>query len=237
VEGAGRDVSIRDGPGSEERRGAHALLRRLPIAARRRPGERGPPLDAASRDWLVRLTGSGRERDDAIADLLALLAEAARFVLARRRGLVSNFPRETIDDLADEAAGEALIQVLEHLDDYRGASRFTTWAWKFAFYEALQAVRRRSWMGREIPVEDAAWWSTLAHTASPEELLEQRELLSALQNGIEHALTPHQRSVFVALAVNGVPVDVLADRLGTTRGALYKTLHEARRRLRRHLSA
>ena len=201
------------------------------------PGERQLLLDAASRDWLVRLTGQGRERDDAIAELLAHLAEAAHFVLARRQALVSNFPRETLDDLAAEAAGEALIQVLEHLGDYRGASKFTTWAWKFAFYEALQAVRRRSWMGREIPLEDTAWWSVLARTPSPQERLEQHELLSDLRSGIEHVLTPHQRSVFVALAVNGVPVDVLAERMGTTRGALYKTLHEARRRLRRHLSA
>jgi RNA polymerase sigma-70 factor (ECF subfamily) len=201
--------------------------------ARRRAEKRAANLDAASREWLARLNGNGRERDDAIAELLALLAEAARFVLARRRAL---FPRESVDDLAEEAAGEALILVLRHLDDYRGASLFTTWAWKFAFYEALQAVRRRSWMGRELPVEDPSWWSTLARDASPEERLEQRELLSELGRGIEHALTPHQRSVFVALAVNGVPVDVLAERMGTTRGALYKTLHEARRRLRRHLA-
>jgi RNA polymerase sigma-70 factor (ECF subfamily) len=91
-------------------------------------------------------------------------------------------------------------------------------------------------MGRELPVDDATWSSALATDASPEERLEQRELLRELGRGIEQALTPHQRSVFVALAVNGVPVDVLAERMGTTRGALYKTLHEARRRLRRHLS-
>jgi RNA polymerase sigma-70 factor (ECF subfamily) len=203
------------------------------VVLRRRAGKRASTLDPASRDWLVRLAGDGRDRDDAIAELLALLAEAARFVLARRRAL---FPREALDDLAEEAAGEALIQVLQHLDDYRGASLFTTWAWKFAFYEALQACRRRAWMGRELPVDDATWSSAFTRDASPEERLEQRELLCELGRGIEQALTPHQRSVFVALAVNGVPVDILAEQMGTTRGALYKTLHEARRRLRRHLS-
>ena len=213
-----------------ERSGRHLAV------AWRRPGERASALDAASRDWVVRLRGNGRERDDAIGELHALLVEAARFVLGRRRALIASFPREKLDDLADEAAGEALLQVLRHLDDYRGASLFTTWAWKFAFYEALQAVRRRTWMGREIPVDDVAWSSTLALHASPEERLEQRELLSELRRGIDQVLTPHQRSVFLALAVDGVPVDVLAERLQTTRGALYKTLHEARRRLRRHLS-
>jgi RNA polymerase sigma-70 factor (ECF subfamily) len=221
-------MAVGRGAGSEDVHGIQALPGPFPW--------REPALDPASREWLVRLTGNGRERDDAIAELLELLADAARFVLARRRALVSDFPRERLDDLAAEAAGEALLQILGHLDDYRGASRFTTWAWKFAFYEALQAVRRRSWMGREIPLEDAAW-SALVHDVSPEQTLEQRELLSALKSGVEHELTQHQRSVFVALALNSVPVDVLAERMGTTRGALYKTLHEARSRLRRHLSA
>lgn len=91
-------------------------------------------------------------------------------------------------------------------------------------------------MGREIPSEDAGW-SELAREGSPEAAFEHRELLAALKCGIETVLTPHQRTVFVALALNGVPVDVLAERMDTTRGALYKTLHEARGRLRAHLGA
>jgi RNA polymerase sigma-70 factor (ECF subfamily) len=179
----------------------------------------------------VRLSATGAERDDAIEELLALLVKAARFVLARRRAAYADFPRETIDDLALEAAGDALVEILARLDQYRGESRFTTWAWKFAFYEASESIRRRSWMGREIPSEDAGW-TALAHEASPEGRLEQRELVAELRAAIERTLTPHQRTVFVALALNSVPVDVLAERMGTTRGALYKTLHDARRRLR-----
>jgi len=192
--------------------------------------------DAESQAWLARLSGVAPDREAAIAELLALLLDAARFVLLRRRSQIASFPREDLDDLATEAAGEALLAVLARLEEYRGESRFTTWAWKFAFFEASQAIRRRSWMGRELPSEHAGW-ELFARHGSPEAELDRRELLAELKSGIDSVLTPHQRTVFVALALNGVPVDVLAERMGTSRGALYKTLHEARGRLRAHLDA
>jgi RNA polymerase sigma-70 factor (ECF subfamily) len=190
-------------------------------------------VDGESRQWLARLSADGSHRDGAIRELHALLVKAARFSV-RRRASVPYALLDPIDDLAIEAADDALVEILARLDDYRGESRFTTWAWKFAIFEASEAIRRRTWMGREIPVEDAGW-AALSRELSPERSLEQRELLTALKSGIESELTPRQRIVFVALALNRVPVDVLADRMGSTRGALYKTLHDARQRLRAHL--
>ncbi len=96
-------------------------------------------------------------------------------------------------------------------------------------------LRTRAWQGREVPLEPESWSLFAGGGLEPEEELEQRELLSALQHAVAELLTPHQRAVLVALALNGVPIDVLAERLGTTRGALYKTLHDARRKLRDHL--
>jgi RNA polymerase sigma-70 factor (ECF subfamily) len=191
-------------------------------------------VDRESREWLVRLSGEGSQRDEAIRALHGLLVKAARFAVARRRASIPYALLDPIDDLAIEAADDALVEILARLDDYRGESRFTTWAWKFAVFEASEAVRRRSWMGREIPVEDAGW-TALSRELSPERSLEQRELLAVLKSGIESGLTPRQRTVFVALALNRVPVDVVADRMGSTRGALYKTLHDARQRLRAYL--
>jgi RNA polymerase sigma-70 factor (ECF subfamily) len=200
----------------------------------------GPPrrvtLDPESQAWLARLCGGGPDREAAIEELHGLLLQAARFVLMRRRAQIPNFPRERLDDLAVEAAGDALLAIIARLDEYRGESRFTTWAWKFAFFQASEALRRRNWMGREIPSEDAGW-DTLARDASPQRVLEQQELIAALRAGVEGVLTPRQRTVFVALALNSVPVDVLAERMRTTRGALYKTLHDARARLRDHLES
>lgn len=192
----------------------------------------GSPPDPESYAWLERLRSSGPGRDAALRELHALLLGAARYALLRR---AAQLDREGLDDLAVQAADDALLAVLAHLDDYRGESRFTTWAWKFAFYEACAARRKRRWLDREIP-DEAAGWDLAGRELGPHARAEQRELLDALRTGVEEALTAHQRRIFVALALNQVPVDVLAERLGTTRGALYKTLHDARERLRSHLA-
>jgi RNA polymerase sigma-70 factor (ECF subfamily) len=197
---------------------------------------RTTPLDPESREWLASLRATGATRDDAIARLHALLLRAARFEVARRRPMLPHVRGDELDDIAMEAADDASMAVLRRLDDFRGASRFTTWVYKFAIYEAGVKLRKRAWQGREVPLEPESWSLFSSESAGPPEELEQHELLTTLQEAIGEILTPHQRRVLVALALNGVPIDVLAERLNTTRGALYKTLHDARRKLRRHLS-
>jgi RNA polymerase sigma-70 factor, ECF subfamily len=192
-------------------------------------------LDDESRAWLEDLRSTGSRQDAAVERLHELLLRAARFEVARRRPMLPNLRGNELDDIALEAADDALMSVLARLDDFRGASRFTTWVYKFALYEAAAKLRRRSWQGREVPLEPESWSIFESRSGRPEEQVEQGELLSALKDAIDTALTPHQRNVLVALALNGVPIDVLAERLETTRGALYKTLHDARRKLRAQL--
>jgi RNA polymerase sigma-70 factor (ECF subfamily) len=193
--------------------------------------------DPESRAWLDGLRAVGADHDDAVQRLHALLLRGARFEVARRRPTLPHLRGNELDEIALEAADDALVSILARLDDFRGASRFTTWAYKFALLEAAVKLRKRAWQGREVPLEPESWTLFASAGLGPEAELEQSELLQALQAGIAEALTPHQRRVLVALALNGVPIDVLADRLGTTRGALYKTLHDARRKLRTHLQA
>ena len=187
------------------------------------------------RNWVEVLGADGVERDEAIADLHDLLLRAARFEIGRRRAALSHVRGEELEDLATQAADDALVAILAKLHTYRGASRFTTWAYKFALLEAGVRVRRRAWQGREVVLEPESWPSFADDRPSVESGAEAAELLSALKRAVDEVLTPHQRSVFTALALNEVPIDVLSERLGTTRGALYKTLHDARRKLRRHL--
>jgi RNA polymerase sigma-70 factor (ECF subfamily) len=188
--------------------------------------------DEESQEWLRGL----RERsDDSVARLHELLLRAARFEVARRRPTLPHLRGNELEDIAVEAADDALMSVLARLEDFRGESRFTTWAYKFALLEAAVKLRKRAWQGREVPLEPESWSLFTTADLGPEEELEQSELLDSLQAAVAEALTPHQREVLVALALNGVPIDVLAERLGSTRGALYKTLHDARRKLRRHL--
>ena len=191
---------------------------------------------ADSHTWLAALRSPGAERDEAVARLHELLVRAARFEVSRRRAALSHVRGEELDDLALQAADDALVAVLAKLDDYRGASRFTTWAYKFALLEAGVRLRRRAWQEREVVLEPEAWPLISGGGQSPHSHAETRELMRALKQSIEGCLTEHQREVVVALALNGVPLDVLAERLGTTRGALYKTLHDARRKLRRDLA-
>jgi RNA polymerase sigma-70 factor, ECF subfamily len=193
------------------------------------------PLDGASRQWLARLRGEGAEHDDAVARLHALLLRAAHFEVARRRPTLPHLRGNDLDDIAMQAADDALMSVLRRLDDFRGASRFTTWVYKFALLEAAVKLRKRAWQGREVPLEPETWSLFSSAGLEPDVEAEQSELLTTLQSAISEVLTPHQRRVLVALALNGVPIDVLAERLNTTRGALYKTLHDARRKLRKHV--
>jgi RNA polymerase sigma-70 factor (ECF subfamily) len=198
------------------------------------PAPRLSALDLESQEWLRSLR-SEDTREGAVANLHALLLRAARFEVARRRSTLPQLRSSELDDIANEAATDAAMSVLRRLDDFRGASRFTTWAYKFALLEAAAKLRKRTWQGREVPLEPLAWGVFASSDLEPAAEAEQSELLTTLQNAIAGVLTPHQRDVLVALALNGVPIDVLAERLNTNRGALYKTLHDARRKLRKHL--
>jgi RNA polymerase sigma-70 factor (ECF subfamily) len=194
-------------------------------------------LDAESADWLAALRGEPAERAGAVERLHALLLRAARHEIARRRNSLPRLGGDLVDDLAQQAADDALVAVLDKLDTFRGDSRFTTWAYKFALLEAGVRARRRAWQDREVVLDPERWPLFAAATPAPDEDAERAELWATVHRLIAEDLTPHQRCVLIALAIDGTPIDVLAERLGTTRGALYKTLHDARRRLRAGLTA
>lgn len=194
------------------------------------------PGDAASGAWVRRLTCAGPDRDTAVGELHALLLRAARFEISRRRSAFPELGGADLDDLAWQSADDALMSILRRLGDFRGDSRFTTWAAKFAILEAGVKVRRHAWRGHEILLPEASWPTVADGGPTPHEFAEARDLLAALREEIDRRLTTWQRQVFVAVTLDNVPIDVLAERLNTTRSALYKTLHDARRRLRAALA-
>ena len=183
-------------------------------------------------DWVAAL----ETRDPvAIERLHELLLRASRFEINRRRHALPHLRGNDWDDLAQQSADDALVAILRKLHDFRGDSRFTTWAYKFALLEAAVNLRRRAWQGRELPLAEESWEVLVAPSNSPATSTETGALFAALRDAIAGELTSHQREVLVAVTLNGVPIDVLAERLNTTRGALYKTLHDARRKLRAHM--
>jgi RNA polymerase sigma-70 factor, ECF subfamily len=196
-----------------------------------------PKLDAESATWIARLQPNGEGYEVGVRDLHVLLLKAARFEVRRRCSALGEMSDGDHEDLAHQSADDALVAVLRKLGDFRGESRFTTWAYKFALLEAAVKVRRRVWQGREVRLEPEGWSAIADRTQGPHEDAEKRELIEALQQAIANDLSVHQREVLVAITLNGVPIDVLAERLGTTRGALYKSLHDARAKLRTTLVA
>lgn len=185
--------------------------------------------------WVADLSTPGPAQERAMVALHDLLLRASRHQVGRMRGALPGVGTDRLDEIANQAADEAMMAVLAKLATFEGRSRFTTWAYKFAILQCATEVRRYAWRHRDVVLDDA---TVLGEPGpSPAGYAEAADLASAVRGAIRDALTPHQRRITIALLVDEVPIDVLADRLGTTRNALYKTLHDARARLRAHLIA
>jgi RNA polymerase sigma-70 factor (ECF subfamily) len=184
-------------------------------------------------DWIAQLTSSGPVREDALRRLHALLLRGARFQVSRMSAMRAVVGAAQVEDIITLAADEAMVAVLSKLATFEGRSRFTTWAYKFAVLQAAVELRRHAWSTREVPLDAAP--PLVEHRPSPDQYAEGADLAAAVRDAMDRVLTPHQRRIALALIVDEVPIDVLAERLGTNRNALYKTLHDARSRLRGHL--
>ncbi|MGH2894893.1 MAG: RNA polymerase sigma factor [Solirubrobacteraceae bacterium] len=195
-------------------------------------------LDGASRAWLHALNSPSLHREEAIGRLHALLLREARFEVGWRTASVGYLSGAELDDLAVQAADDAVVAILAKLDQFRGDSLFTTWARRFVEREAAAKVRRRRGHARELPTDEAFEHARLwpVDGDSPHERAVARESARALARLIADVLTVRQRQVLIALTIDGVPTKDLARRLDTTTGALYKTLHDARRKLRANLA-
>jgi RNA polymerase sigma-70 factor (ECF subfamily) len=187
--------------------------------------------------WVERLQPGHPEREQTVAELHGVLLRVAFHELSRRRGQLEALSGPEFEDLAQQAANDALMSILRRLDEFQGRSRFTTWAYKFVMLEVSSKVARHAWR-RHPPCSDHHRVDRLPDRRStgPDDRLEQREQVKALSAAIAD-LTSRQRKVFVAIALNGIPIDVLAIQLKTNRNAIYKNLFDARRNLRAKMAA
>jgi RNA polymerase sigma-70 factor (ECF subfamily) len=194
-------------------------------------------LDADPAEWPRLLAGTGPQREEALARLHGLLLRIARCEVARRAPRLQLTGPE-LDDLAYQAAADALIAITGKLSQFRGESRFTTWAYKFVIFEVSAKIGRHFWRRPSVPL-DAEGWERLPDRFGfdPAQEAEWRDLLAALHRAVDEELTPRQRRVFVAIVLNGVPLDALVIELASNRNAIYKTLFDARRKLRTALAA
>jgi RNA polymerase sigma-70 factor (ECF subfamily) len=200
-------------------------------------GDAARAPDAESAQWVSALSGCGAERDHAVARLHEALLRVARAELARRSGQLRISGPE-LDDLAYQAAADAVVAIIAKVAQFRGESRFTTWAYRFVILEVSAKVGRHFWRQPHVPMDTGDWEQLPDRLGlDPARESEWRDLARALREAVERELTGHQRRIFTALVVDGVPLDALADRLGTSRGAIYKTMFDARRKLRASLVA
>ena len=194
------------------------------------------PVDPESRAWLKQLRGRGPVRDAAITRLHALLLREARYEVRRRTAALAHPSGRDLEDLAVQAADDALMAILAKLEDFRGDALFTTWARRFAALEVPGEIRRRLGHARETPNDDEAWLIERSGSEDPERLAEVRDLARTAGRLIADRLTVRQREVLLAMTVDDVPTDRLALQLDSTPGALYKALHDARAKLREELT-
>ena len=185
-------------------------------------------------EWLDELTASGETQETAIADLRNLLLRAALYFFNRNLSDFEGMNREEILQRAEDCAQEALIAVMDHLSEFRGDSKFTTWAYKFAINMALMTARRQRWKGKsldELSVSDGR----LFEWPLPDRSVIQHEIREIIQDVIEGELTERQRQVLLLMVFREVPMDEVVQRLDTNRNAIYKMLHDARRKLKSSL--
>ncbi len=196
-----------------------------------------PRFDPGSEQWVQMLGRTGPQREAGLARLHDLLLRIARGELQRRSGQLRITGPE-LDDLAYQATADALLAIVAKLGQFRGESKFTTWAYKFVIFEVSAKIGRHFWSNPAVPM-DAEDWERLPGRfgAGPAQETERRDLAGAVRRAVDENLTPRQREVFVAIVLDGVPLDALVTELGATRNAIYKAMFDARRKLRAALAA
>ena len=194
-------------------------------------------LDEESAVWLRRLGGGGGERQAAERELHARLVRIALAEVLRRSASTPVTGPE-LGDVACQAAGDAMLAVLAKLGEFRGESRFITWAYRFVILEVSSKLGRHYWRNPPVAL-DAGQWERLPGRLGidPARQAEAAGLLTEVRRVVEEELASHQRRVFVAIAVDGIPLDALAAELGVRRNAIYKVIFDARRQIRRALVA
>jgi RNA polymerase sigma-70 factor, ECF subfamily len=194
-------------------------------------------------EWLHDLNASGEVQEAAILDLRDLLLRATLYFFSRNLSDFNGQNRDEILQRAEDGAQEALIAVLNHLLEFRGDSKFTTWAYKFAINIALMTSRRERW--KNVSFDQFAQaeddflpeWIMRDESAGPDQSALQGEVGEVIREVIEHELTDKQRQILILMVFHEVPMDEVVRRFGTNRNAVYKMLHDARRKLKNSLQA
>lgn len=195
-------------------------------------------------EWLIDLSTEGARQTGALEDLRQILLRAAQKTFSSCLGDLQAHRQDAVTGLSDDCAQEALIAVLDHLEEFQGDSRFTTWAYKFAVNIALTTARRER--QRFVPLdlnkqnsglEEWLFQKEAKPFPDPEVLALKEEVWAVIRSVIQNDLTPRQREVMKLMIFDEVPMDEVVERLKTNRNAVYKLLHDGRRKIKIQLLA
>ena len=200
-------------------------------------------IDRTNEQWLAELTGPPDVQALAIEDLRQRLQRGIFYYLSRERSDLSHLSNQEITQMAEDLAQDATLRVMENMDSFRGDSRFTTWATKIAVRVAISDLRRARY--KDFSLDDLTADGDLLPSSAtgvnstpipnPEDATERADVMVKISKALEEVLTERQYQALSAVALQGVPLDIVAERMGTNRNALYKLLHDARRKLRAYL--
>lgn len=201
--------------------------------------------DRNNEEWIASLRAEGQAAQaEALADLRKRLQRSIYFYLSQDRSDLRGLAAQELTQMAEDLAQDATLRVIDNLDKFRGESRFTTWANKIAIRLAISDLRRARY--KDFSLEEltadgellpASSRLVTATSPTPEKVAERDDVMEKIEMALHEALTERQYQALVAIALKGIPMDVLAERMGTNRNALYKLIHDARRKLKSHLES
>lgn len=214
---------------------------------RGRSGATDYMIERTNQDWLDDLTGPAQAQEPALQDLRERLQRGIFYYLSRERSDLTHLATRDLNQMAEDLSQDALLRVMENLDSFRGDSRFTTWATKIAVRVAISDLRRARYKdfrlddltadGELLPSTASAVALNQSTPPNPESAAERADVMRQISDALHEALTERQYQALDAVALRGVPLEVVAEKMGTNRNALYKLVHDARRKLRAHLEA
>jgi RNA polymerase sigma-70 factor, ECF subfamily len=192
-------------------------------------------------EWLADLRAEKQIQAEAIEDLRQRLKRSIRYYLGQDRSDLRDLPTQELEQMADDLAQDATLRVMDNIANFRGESQFTTWANRIAIRLAISDLRRARY--KDFSLDNlTADGETMPASASssgglpgPETTYEREDVLSRINRALDEALTERQRQALVAVAIQGVPMDIVAEQMDSNRNALYKLVHDARRKLRAYL--
>lgn len=198
--------------------------------------------DRTNEQWLAALRGDGDEQQLALEDLRKRLHRSIYYYLSQDRSDLRDLATKELQAMAGDMAQDAVLRVMDNLDSFRGESRFTTWTNKIAVRLAISTLRRARYKNFSLDdlMKDGDFLSADANVVSdgplgPERSAERDDVLDQIMSAFREALTERQYQALVAVALEDIPMDVVAEQMGTNRNALYKLIHDARRKLKAHL--